>query len=1789
MTVRVSFGSPRNLLLVNSAMDRCETESDTLVDLLMRRATLSGDQRAFTFLVDGDTQALHVTYRQLDQQARSIAATLRSFGAAGQRAVLLYPPGLDYIAAFFGCLYAGVVAVPAYPPQRKRMLPRLQAILPDCEPAVALSSAPVRTALERLCGDDEALRHLKTLQWLDSDAICPGRESDWQRPAITERTLAFLQYTSGSTGTPKGVMLTHRNLLHNQRVIQSGFGHSSQTIVVGWLPLYHDMGLIGNVFQPLYLGVPGILMSPYHFLQQPLRWLAAISRYRATTSGGPNFAYDLCARRITAEQRATLDLSCWQVAFNGAEPVRARTLERFVEFFRPCGFRREAFYPCYGLAEATLMVSGGVPGAPPVLCRVRQTALEQHAALEAGEEDGKVQMLVSSGTAQRDQQILIVHPGSLMPCPEGEIGEVWISGPSVAQGYWRREEDSAQTFHARVHDNGRGTWLRTGDLGFMRGGHLFVTGRLKDLIIIRGRNLYPHDIEMTVEQCHPALRPGSGAAFSVEVHEEEQLVVVQEVDPRTTADVNGMAAAIRRAVAEQHDIQVHTVVLIKHGSLPKTSSGKVQRGACRTRFLTHSLESIGASRHDVCDTRAANDPALTPVEHVVAGIWEEVLARPAIGRHDNFFALGGDSLRGTQVMARVREVLQVELTVDRLFEVPTVAELADFISKHIQERRDIPGRSNPIGAPCSATTGPYPLSFAQQRLWFLDQLMPGVPINNIPVALQVCGPLDVAALKQAITEIVRRHETLRTSFTSLDGHPVQIIAPPSPVEIPLIDLRSLSESEREAEAARFVAEAARQPFDLARGALLRVCVLQVRPWEHILLLTIHHIVADDWSMGILSRELAVLYAAFSAGAPSPLCDLTVQYRDVAQAQREWLQGGRLEEQLSYWKVQLAGSPPLLNLPTDRTRPSTPTFRGARRPLSLSQSLTGDLKSLAEREGATLFMVVLAAFKVLLHRYSGQNDICVGSTLANRRSIESEDLIGFFANMLVFRTRMAGDRTFLALLATVRETALGAYAHQDLPFEMLVEALHPDRDMSRTPLFQASLVLQNAPPPTLALSGLTITRLESHNGTSQFDLTLSLSEESGRLCGAFEYNMDLFDEAMIARMAGHFLNVLKHIARQPDGLVSAIPLLSEAESHQLLISWNEGEEAASPAGSPADCRRCLHELIEAQAGRTPDAVAVTWNGRSLTYGEINAQSNQVAHYLREEGVGPESLVAICLERSLEMVIAILGVLKAGGAYVPLDPAYPTHRIACILEDAQAALVLTQERLRPLVPANTARLVSLDADWAEITLRSSADVRNLAEAENLAYVIYTSGSTGRPKGVGITHRSAVALIDWAHSVYSKDDLQGVLASTSICFDLSVFELFVPLSIGGHVIMAENALALPAMKEAEAVTLINTVPSAIAELLCQGGIPTSARTVNLAGEPLSASLVDQLYELEGITRVFDLYGPSEDTTYSTYALRQHGGPVTIGRPITKTQIYIVDAHFNPLPVGVPGELYIGGAGLARGYRNRPALTAAQFVPHPFSPDPGARLYRTGDLARYRPDGTIEFLGRRDHQVKLRGFRIELGEIEAHLRQQPGVREAVVQVREDQPGHKRLVAYVVPRKAQETGPGDLRRFMKEQLPDYMVPAAFVLLDALPLTTNGKVDRAALPPPEEVCVQRDTVYEAPRSHVEQAIAAVWQEVLGVKTVGIHDNFFDLGGQSLLLAKVWSKLRGQFQREPTMLDLFHYPTIAALARSMMEQDMPTSVGLGAGVQSERRKSGQERLRQQRAQRRTAASRGGGTQ
>ncbi|MEG4588312.1 amino acid adenylation domain-containing protein [Microcoleus sp. MOSTC5] len=900
-----------------------------------------------------------------------------------------------------------------------------------------------------------------------------------------------------------------------------------------------------------------------------------------------------------------------------------------------------------------------------------------------------------------------------------------------------------------------------------------------------------------------------------------------------------------------------------------------------------------------------------------------------------------------------------------------------------------------------------PTSFSQQRLWFFSQFEPGNPFYNIPAAVLLKGSLNVETLKRSFQEIVRRHEALRTTFGTVDGKPVQVIHPTLNFALPVTDLRELPPAKREAEVQKLTAEAALQHFNLAKVPLLRANLLHLDSEEYILLLTLHHIVFDGWSIGVLLRELAALYEAFSTGKPSPLAELPIQYADFAVWQREWLGGDRARIDLAYWKQQLEGAPPLLELPTDRPRPPVQTYRGAKHSFLLSKALTEALNSLSRKENVTLFMTLLAAFKTLLYRYTGQADIVVGAPIANRNRAEIQGLIGFFVNTLVLRTDLSDTPTFRELLARIREVTLEAYAHQELPLEQLMEELQPQRDLSYNPLFQVSLVLQNAPLPIQHLPGMTLTVLEVDNQTSKFDLTLNLEEKPDGISALFEYSTDLFDAATIGRMAGHFQTLLEEMSANPDRCIEELPLLTENERYQLLREWND-----APVDYPRD--RCIHQLFEAQVDRTPDAVAVVFEDQKLTYRELNERANQLAHYLQHLGVKPEVLVGICVERSLDTIVGILGILKAGGAYVPLDPAYPHDRLAFTLEDAQISVLLTQQKLLKILPECSAKVIELD-QWEEeqnFSEKSPSDFKfNQQNPSKLAYVIYTSGSTGRPKGVAIEHRSAVAFLHWGKEVFSPEELGGVLASTSICFDLSVFELFAPLSWGGTAILAENALHLPTLKTAEKVTLINTVPSAIAELLRIKGIPETVRTVNLAGEPLPNTLAQQLYQLPHIQKVFNLYGPSEDTTYSTFALIEKGAErmPPIGSPIANTQIYLLDRTLNPVPLGVPGELYIGGEGLARGYLNRPELTAQKFIPNPFSNSPDARLYKTGDLARYLPDGNIEYLGRIDSQVKIRGYRIELGEIEETLRQHSAVRDAVAIARDDGSGNKRLVAYVV------------------------------------------------------------------------------------------------------------------------------------------------------------------------------------
>ncbi|MEH1781198.1 MAG: amino acid adenylation domain-containing protein [Nostoc sp.] len=1025
--------------------------------------------------------------------------------------------------------------------------------------------------------------------------------------------------------------------------------------------------------------------------------------------------------------------------------------------------------------------------------------------------------------------------------------------------------------------------------------------------------------------------------------------------------------------------------------------------------------------------------------------------------------------------------------------------------------------------------GDLPLSFPQQRVWFLYQLDRQSPFYNENLQLRIIGALNVAALEQSINEIIRRHEALRTIFPTVDGFVVQRILPTLTVNIPVVNLEGLKKAEIE----QIIIKEICQPFDLSKPPLLRVTLLRLESELYLLILTVHHIIIDGWSVGIFIKEVSALYQAFSTGSPTPLPELTVQYGDFTIWQRHWLTGEVLQTQLNYWRQQLKGIPTLLELPTCRPRPAIQNYRGAHLSIPLSVELSEGLLLLSKRAEVSLFMTLLAAFQTLLYRYTTNDDIVVGTPIANRNRREIKGLIGFFVNTLVLRTDFSGNPGFEQLLGRVREVTLGAYAHQDLPLEELLEALQPERSLSHSPLFQVMFTLENAPASCLDLHELTVSLLQLEIPTAKFDLTLSMENTLQGLIGVWEYNTDLFDAATIARMAGHFEILLSAIVANPQQPISELPLLTEAERQQLLVEWNNTQKEY-----PQD--KCIHQLFEAQVELTPNAVAVVFEGKQLTYGELNVKANQLARYLQSLGVKPEVLVGICVERSLEMVVGLLGILKAGGAYVPLDPTYPYERLAFTIENVSMEVLLTSVQQIGKLPLSQAHIVCLDKNWKEIAHYSKSNFASRVASNNLAYVIYTSGSTGRSKGVPIEHQNTVALLTWAKEIFPDEDIAGVLASTSICFDLSVFELFVPLSRGGTVILAQNALSLPTLPAVNQVTLINTVPSAIAELLRLKAIPPGVRTINLAGESLQNQLVQQLYRQTNVQQVFNLYGPTEYTTYSTFSLVKKGDSfVTIGRPIENTQVYLLDANLMPVPIGISGELYISGAGLARGYLNRPDLTDEKFIPNPFNEKPGSRLYKTGDLVRYLPDGNIEFLSRMDDQVKIRGFRIELGEIETAISQHPAVKETVVIAREDIPSHKSLAAYIVDK--QPLTSNDLRNFLKELLPDYMIPAAFIMLDALPLTPNGKIDRRALPAPDVSTLSRETAFIPPRTPTEKILATIWAEVLQLELVGIQDNFFELGGDSILSIQIVARCN-QVGLKLAPKDLFGHQTIASLAQ-----------------------------------------------
>jgi amino acid adenylation domain-containing protein len=1045
----------------------------------------------------------------------------------------------------------------------------------------------------------------------------------------------------------------------------------------------------------------------------------------------------------------------------------------------------------------------------------------------------------------------------------------------------------------------------------------------------------------------------------------------------------------------------------------------------------------------------------------------------------------------------------------------------------------------------------FPASFGQLRLWFIDQLAPGRAAYNMPSALRIRGELSVEVLERTLQELTRRHETLRTRFIAVGGQPQQVIEGEVKVELPVLDLTGIVEEEkREAEAMRQALEEAQRPFDLQQTPLFRAKLLRLGGQNHVLLFTMHHIISDAWSIGVLVGEVSALYGAFTAGRPSPLPELPIQYADYSVWQRECLDSGVLEQQLAYWKQQLAGIS-LLKLPTDQPRPATQSQNGSVCNFVIAANLTQKLKQLGEQQGATLFMVLLAAFQTLLYRYSGQYDITVGTPIAGRSNSATEKLIGFFVNTLALRVDLSGTPSFTELLQRTKKVTLGAYDHQDVPFEKLVEVLSPERDLGGAPLFQVMFVMWNTPWSELELGKAKLQPLSIDRGTTRFDLTMILDVGTGQgeeaLRGSLEFSTDLFEAATISRMIDHYSLLLRGIIADPHKPVDSLEILSPEERRMLINNFN-----ATAASIP---EQTVTRLFEEQVDRTPNATSVRCGENSLSYIELDQRANQLAHYLKQMGVGPEIKVGICLNRSLDMLVALLGILKSGGAYVPLDPSYPAKRLGYILEDAQIPILLTQVSLRGSLPTTMAQIVSMDEDWTDISTNSVDRAESRIDSSNLAYVIYTSGSTGQPKGVEVTHKGMVNYVNWASQIYKVNQGSGSPVYSSLAFDLTVTSIYPALVTGGTLEVFSQTAGMEELAqrlETSDYSLLKLTPSHLRMLSVlfeksERGV-RGARALIIGGEALRYSDLELWRKQGSRTRLINEYGPTETVVGSSiYEVedQRQSGDVPVGKPIANTEIYVLAPDMETRALGLPGKLYIGGAGLARGYVNRPDLTAERFIPNPYG-EPGARMYDTGDLARWRGDGNLEYLGRNDEQVKIHGYRIELGEIEAALEKHSGVAQSVVLAREDQPGEKRLVAYYTCQGKSASGEAksgteELRRHLSTILPEYMVPSAYVQLESLPLTANGKLDRKALPAPEEV-TSGVRGYEEPVGEIETALAAIWAQLLKVERVGRHDNFFSLGGHSLLDLQMRAMIRKQFHYDLPLAQLFHHPCIAELAK-----------------------------------------------
>jgi amino acid adenylation domain-containing protein len=1632
-----------------------------------------------------------LTYRQLNERANQLAHYLRERGIGPDSIVgVCLLRCLDMEIALLAVLKAGGAYVPLDPDYPQD---RLSLIVRETATPVVLTQS----------------QHAEKLASCAAEVVCIDRE----RPRLETfpttnvgevaqlHNLAYVIFTSGSTGVPKGVMIEHGALLNRLSWMQEAFSLAREDRVLQKTPYTFDVS-IWELFWPLMAGATLVFARPGGH-KDPGYLIDMIARTRVTTLNFVPSMLEVFLQHPNASSCRSLRrvVSCGEAL---SRHLRQRFFERLPDV---------ELHNLYGPTEATIDVSWW---------DCRQAADTP---------------IVPIGRPIANTQLYILDP-QMNPAPVGEAGELYIGGVQLARGYLNRPDLTAERFVSHPFDEtGRMRLYKTGDLcRYLADGNIEFLGRLDHQVKIRGFRIELGEIE-SVLGAHAEV--GQVVVMAREDTPGDKRLVAYVVARQGSTCT---AADLREYLSRRLPEYMIPSAFMFLDSLPLTASGKVDRKA------------LPAPQSGRRDSESGYVPPQTSVQETLCEVFAEVLGVEKAGIHDNFFELGGHSLLATKAIYRIYDRLKVDLPIPSLFENPTVAQLARVVERASREGQEC---SSARAIPRIAGEGPLPMSYAQRRMWFLYEFEPAGPLYNVPLMLALRGPLRVQALEESLNDIIERHDSLRTTFDVRDGEPVQIIHPhihqPLPVEAAsdLAGLRFCDLIEHPA-----VKGEACASFDLRRGPLLHMKLFRVREQEHVLVLTMHHIVSDGWSMDVMLDELSIAYAARIQGRVPDLEPLLIRYADYACWQQQRLQGGVLDELQSYWQERLKGELPVLELPTDYARSNSQTFNGRWETLRLGKPLSDSIRQLSRREGKTLFMTLLGAFQVLLHRYSGQADILVGSPIANRTRKELEPLIGFFVNTLVLRTDLSGNPTFQQVLERVEQVCLGAYTHQDLPFEQLVDHLHPARDAGRNPLFDVMFVLGNAHGEGMHLADLQVNCQEVSTDTAKFDLTLVAEERQGELVTTAEYRSDLFSPETIRRMLVHYQHLLESIVRQPEVHIDDLSLLSEREHTEILDRWNQTERAY-----PQD--RCVHQLFQDQASQTPEAAAVVYEDQVLTYRQLNERANQLAHYLQRQDLGPDRLVGVYLERTPELIVSLLAILKAGGAYVPLDSNNPSERLAWMIDDTGLKVLITDESMAGPITSKSIRLIRLDRERAKTEREATENLPSVTSPEGRAYVMYTSGSTGVPKGVEICHRGIVRLLFGVDYV-DLTGRQSFLQLAPVSFDASTFEIWGALLHGHRCVLFPQAIPqiekLGEVLQKEQIdclwltaSLFNTVIEEQPQIL------KGVRQLLTGGEALSVPHVRRALEQLPQTQLINGYGPTESTTFTcTYRIprtvEEHARSIPIGRPIGNTQVYILDDRMRPVPVGIAGQLYIGGAGLARGYWRRQELTAERFVSHPFDSTNQARLYKTGDLCRYLPDGNIEFLGRLDHQVKIRGFRIELGEIESVLGGHAAVAQAAVTAREDTPGDKRLVAYVVARQGSACTATDLREHLGRRLPEYMIPSAFVFLDSLPLTASGKVDRKALPAPQSGRRDSESGYVTPQTPAQKVLCEIFAQVLGIEKTGIHDDFFNLGGNSLLAVRLLHRIEEEFQKSLPLATLFKTRTVAQLCKLVTseEHDVPYS-------------------------------------